>query len=70
MKLWSQLPQGLPLTTSTATLTTPLWAFMDNLLTPFKFVNGRIEKAVDVVVDSDSDVSDLNDLSPSRHCPI
>jgi hypothetical protein len=34
---------------------------LDNPLTPFKLVNGRIGKAVDVVVDSDSDVFDLND---------
>jgi PIF1-like helicase len=34
---------------------------LENLLTPFKLVNGRIGKAVDVVVDSDSDVFDLND---------
>ena len=35
---------------------------LENLLTPFKLVNGRIGKAVDVVVDSDSDVFDLDDL--------
>jgi PIF1-like helicase len=34
---------------------------LENLFTPFKLVNGRIGKAVDVVVDSDSDVFDLND---------
>jgi hypothetical protein len=34
---------------------------LENLLTPFKLVNGRIGKAVDVVVDSDFDVFDLND---------
>jgi hypothetical protein len=34
---------------------------LENLLTPFKLVNGRMGKAVDVVVDSDSDVFDLND---------
>ena len=34
---------------------------LENLFTPFKLVNGRIGKAMDVVVDSDSDVFDLND---------
>jgi len=34
---------------------------LENRLTPFKLVNGRIGKAVDVVVDSGSDVFDLND---------
>jgi len=34
---------------------------MENLLTPFKLVNGHIGRAVDVVVDSDSDVFKLDD---------
>ena len=34
---------------------------LDNLLTPFKLVNGRIGTAVDVVIDPNSEVFELND---------
>src|SRR5467141_3203893 len=42
---------------------------LDNLLTPFKLVNGRIGTAVDVVIDPNSEVFELNDRYILCSCP-
>jgi hypothetical protein len=42
---------------------------LDNLLTPFKLVNGRIGTAVDVVIDPNSEFFELNDRYILCSCP-